>query len=61
MPVQIGEINSEVVVDSTRGSGGESAESPSAPPSPQDEQRWQALERRTRQLAARTAAWGFDD
>lgn len=39
MPVQIGEINSEVVVDSTRGSGGESAEPPSAPPSPQDEQR----------------------
>ncbi len=56
MPIEIGQIDAEVTVDAA--AGGETArqEDPAVAL-----QRWQELARRNDELAARTAAWGFDD
>jgi hypothetical protein len=61
MPIEIGEINSTVVVDDTRGSDAAGSTASTDLPAPLDQQRWQAQAERQRWLAQRTAAWGFDD
>jgi len=60
MPVSIGEINSTVDVDNP-GEGGQGEHSAGNAPSPQAQQRWTEIARRSEELAARTAAWRFDD
>ncbi len=61
MPVNIGEINTTVDVDSTRGSAGDNAPSPAESVQAQEQMRWQQLVERQQALARRTSAWGFDD
>jgi len=60
MPVSIGEINSTVDVD-TPAEGGQGEGHAGNTPSPQAQQRWTEMARRSEELAARTAAWRFDD
>lgn len=61
MPISIGEIESTVDIEEpgeeSRGASPEAGRLPS----PQAAQRWQELARRSEELAARTAAWRFDD
>lgn len=60
MPVSIGEIDSTVEVESPGEQGGSHGGGATVP-SPQAQQRWVDLARRSEELAARTAAWRFDD
>lgn len=62
MPITIGEIESTVDVEAAgEGGGGGSTAGGGTAPSPQAQQRWAELARRSEELAARTAAWRFDD
>jgi hypothetical protein len=60
MPVSIGEIDSTVEV-STPAQGEQAQSQGSTAPSPEAQQRWVDIARRSAELAARTAAWRFDD
>lgn len=59
MPVHIDTIDANVNVES-RGQAEEPSSGGEAP-STNEQERWQQIERRTRALAERTSAWGFDD
>lgn len=63
MPVEIGEIQSDIQVDGTRGGAGAAADAahPGQPVPPAEQQRWIQLAERQQRLERRTAAWGFDD
>jgi len=61
MPIAIEEIESTVDVEGPAGSGGGSPAGTTTAPSPQAQQRWLEMARRSQELAARTAAWRFDD
>jgi hypothetical protein len=60
MPVSIGEVESTVEVESPSGEGHGGGQAGTAP-SPEAVQRWLEMARRAEALAARTAAWRFDD
>lgn len=61
MPVSIGEVESTVEVGSPSEAGQGGAGHAGTAPSPEDQWRWQEIARRSAELAARTAAWRFDD
>lgn len=61
MPISIGEIESTVDVEAPSEGGSSSSGGGSTAPSPQAQQRWVEMARRSEELAARTAAWRFDD
>ena len=64
MPVQIGDIDSTIQVDDTRGGAGAAAPSSASPSDPveaAEQQRWLWLAQRQQRFERRTAAWGFDD
>lgn len=60
MPVSIGEVDTTVEVESPTGPGGGGGGAGTAP-SPEAVQRALEMARRAQELAARTAAWRFDD
>lgn len=60
MPIVINEMSSTVQVDEGAAPAGEHATG-GTEPAPLEQQRWQALARRSEQLDARVAAWDFDD
>lgn len=62
MPISIGEIESTVDVEATGDrAGGSMPSGGGTAPSTQAQQRWDEMARRSEELAARTAAWRFDD
>lgn len=62
MPITIEEIESTVDVEGPAGGGGGGSQAGAGTsPSPQAQQRWLDMARRGEELAARTAAWRFDD
>jgi hypothetical protein len=61
MPVSIGEVDSTVEVRGSSESGQGGAGDAGTVPSAEDHLRWQEVARRRAELAARTAAWRFDD
>jgi hypothetical protein len=60
MPVSIGEVSSTVEVERASGEG-HGGDDGGTKPSPESVQRWLEMARRAEELAARTAAWRFDD
>lgn len=61
MPVSIGEVESTVEVESPSGAPGQGGGHAGTAPSPEAVQRLVEMARRAQELAARTAAWRFDD
>ena len=61
MPISIGEIDSTVEVDAPPEGGGSGGAQAGTAPSLQMIQRWMELAHRSEELAARTAAWRFED
>jgi len=57
MPIHIDQVETQVDVEAPGGA----RDAPSMQAPPEALPRWQELAQRAAQLAARTAAWGFDD